>query len=65
MMNIRNYSKNSRTKSRVNLYSFFQREKENSEYKLMLQEIQLDEFHPRNKKGNGNTSHFYQRQYNQ
>ena len=31
----------------------------------MCQDIQLEEYYPKNKKENGNLLHFYQEQYNQ
>jgi len=65
IMNINRHSKNSRTRLQVNPYSLFQREKENSEWKLMLQDMSLRDFYPKNKKENRNLLYFYQGQCNQ
>ena len=48
-----------------NQYQPYPGEKENSGQKWMLQDIQLEEYFPKSKKGNRNPQHFYRGQCNQ
>ena len=62
MMNIKRHLRNSRTRSQVNPYSLFQREKKNLKWKQIPQDMLLRECYPKNKKENKNLLHFYQGQ---
>ena len=59
IINIKRHLKNLRTRLQINLYSLFQRESKNSEWKLTLQNTLLGNFYPRNKKRNENPLYSY------